>query len=1098
MAEKPPEKKFTRRDHMLSIEKWAQELWDQNNAFEVDADSTKEKYFTTFPYPYMNGKLHIGHAFSFTKSEFSARFRALDGKQVLQPFAFHCTGMPIAAAAQKLRKEAAAAEEPEKPASPEPVTPEPASPEQATAEGAQANGDKANGNKADQVVAGVFKGKKTKAVAKSGQLTQTEIMLSMGIPQDQLVKFQDPVYWLDYFIPLAKSDLELFGAAIDWRRQFYTTDANPYYDAFIQWQFRRLKKGGYIKFGKRECIFSPRTDQPCADHDRASGEGAGPQEYTMIKLLVKENNPLWADKVGDKKVFFCAATLRPETMYGQTNCFVLPEGEYGLYEMNNDEVFVCSQRAATNMIYQDLGPYTKDGFERNPKCITKVMGKDLVGTPLKAPLARYDTVYALPMFTILMGKGTGLVTSVPADSPDDYACLMDWKTKAKWRDDFGVKEEWVKDVDVVNIITIPDSEYGEASAPYIVQKMKIQSHKDQDKLSKAKKEVYLKGFYEGILTIGPHAGTPVKDAKTKVRDDMIQQNQAFVYYEPESEIMSRSGEECVVALCDQWYITYGDEEWTERVRKHAEENFTVFNVSAHKTLLRTIDWMKSWACSRTFGLGTRLPWDKEWLVESLSDSTVYFAYYTIAHFLQGGVVSGTLKNGKPPGPYKITVEDLTDDVFDYIFDLREELPQTNIEERYLNEMRGEFLHWYPMDLRCSGKDLITNHLTMALFNHAAIWSDPKRYWPKAYFTNGHIMVDSEKMSKSKGNFLTLNDAICLYSADCTRMAMADAGDTQEDANFMRDLANQSILRLTTYEEWAEKCMEYIKEAPVPETKTFMDEVFENEINRVIISAYQAFDRMQFREAVRLAWFEMENLRGEYRIFTDGKYHPELLSRFLTAQAIMLSPICPHFCEHLWVRVLKKDGLCCKQRWPTVSAEYSEVLHRRYIVLQVDLRSFRLSKEGLAGKKKKEDVVPPTSAIIYVAKEYKPFQRVCLEFLQKVPLNDEGTGPASKDYMRELRDLPAIKALPKDEAKKAMPFASFMMNDEFRIYGKDALDMQLPFDELEMLQNSTALIKSQLGLEAIEIVDATVAHEKDTTDKRSQAQPAKPQIVFFFE
>ena len=39
---------------------------------------------------------------------------------------------------------------------------------------------------------------------------------------------------------------------------------------------------------------------------------------------------------------------------------------------------------------------------------------------------------------------------------------------------------------------------------------------------------------------------------------------------------------------------------------------------------------------RTYGLGTRLPWDEDWLIESLSDSTIYMAYYTVAHILQGG------------------------------------------------------------------------------------------------------------------------------------------------------------------------------------------------------------------------------------------------------------------------------------------------------------------------------------------------------------------------------------------------------------------------------------------------------------------------------
>jgi leucyl-tRNA synthetase len=50
---------------------------------------------------------------------------------------------------------------------------------------------------------------------------------------------------------------------------------------------------------------------------------------------------------------------------------------------------------------------------------------------------------------------------------------------------------------------------------------------------------------------------------------------------------------------------------------------------------KTLDWLGQWACSRSFGLGSRLPWDPKYLIESLSDSTIYMAYYTVAHILQG-------------------------------------------------------------------------------------------------------------------------------------------------------------------------------------------------------------------------------------------------------------------------------------------------------------------------------------------------------------------------------------------------------------------------------------------------------------------------------
>ena len=68
-----------------------------------------------------------------------------------------------------------------------------------------------------------------------------------------------------------------------------------------------------------------------------------------------------------------------------------------------------------------------------------------------------------------------------------------------------------------------------------------------------------------------------------------------------------------------------------------------------------LGWLNQWACSRSFGLGTRVPWDTQYLVESLSDSTIYMAYYTVAHFLQAGNLYGE-------GDGKIKAEDVTDEV----------------------------------------------------------------------------------------------------------------------------------------------------------------------------------------------------------------------------------------------------------------------------------------------------------------------------------------------------------------------------------------------------------------------------------------------------
>lgn len=132
-----------------------------------------------------------------------------------------------------------------------------------------------------------------------------------------------------------------------------TTSVNPYYDSFIQWQFRKLKELGKIIYGKKYTIFSELDKQPCADHDRSKGEGVGTQEYVGVKIKLLEM-PKCLSKYKGKKVFMVAATLRAETMYGQTNCYVLPDAEYGLYAMRDDEYFIISERAARNFAFQEV------------------------------------------------------------------------------------------------------------------------------------------------------------------------------------------------------------------------------------------------------------------------------------------------------------------------------------------------------------------------------------------------------------------------------------------------------------------------------------------------------------------------------------------------------------------------------------------------------------------------------------------------------------------------------------------------------------------------------------------------------------------------
>lgn len=120
---------------------------------------------------------------------------------------------------------------------------------------------------------------------------------------------------------------------------------------------------------------------------------------------------------------------------------------------------------------------------------------------------------------------------------------------------------------------------------------------------------------------------------------------------------------------------------------------------------------------------------------------------------------------------------------------------------------------------------------MALYNHVAIWNKKPEYWPRSYFTNGYIKVDDEKMSKSKGNFLTLRETCDKYSSDACRFALADSGDSMDDANFVPKIADEGILKMTTMDMYFERMIKDFAKYRDSDNNNpnlkFYDIVFEN-------------------------------------------------------------------------------------------------------------------------------------------------------------------------------------------------------------------------------------------------------------------------------
>lgn len=178
-----------------------------------------------------NGVLHVGHAFSDSKVEFMVGWERMKGKRVLWPQGYHCTGLPIKASADKIANEVRMfGQEFEN-----------YKEELEVAVETPAGAEKVVQAKNEDVTK--FKATKGKANAKTVKAKyQFQIMESVGIPRKDIHRFADAQYWLEFFPPLCRRDLSALGCRIDWRRQFVTTDANPYYDGKWSCLWQALSK----------------------------------------------------------------------------------------------------------------------------------------------------------------------------------------------------------------------------------------------------------------------------------------------------------------------------------------------------------------------------------------------------------------------------------------------------------------------------------------------------------------------------------------------------------------------------------------------------------------------------------------------------------------------------------------------------------------------------------------------------------------------------------------------------------------------------------------------------------------------------------------
>lgn len=377
------------------------------------------------------------------------------------------------------------------------------------------------------------------------------------------------------------------------------------------------------------------------------------------------------------------------------------------------------------------------------------------------------------------------------------------------------------------------------------------------------------------------------------------------------------------------------------------------------------------------------------------------------------------------------------------------------------------------------------------------------------------------MSKSDGNFLTLRDTVDKYSADASRIAIADAGDLLDDANMEESVANAAILKLYTLGHWIEEHIAPLKDkdaAFFDEDQELLDTVYQSEMNRLVNDTDHCYKNMKFKLALRSCFYEFISLRDSYILMKNDKPHPRQVLNFIKNQLIILSPITPHFCEHYWKNHFypvysKIDSDISKSiltaRWP--QHEETNVYNQKvFCFLKDSPKHFRQlheqvksgGKKGKKGKGKKKEKQPEPvegtpeykNCIIFYAKEHKPHIQIALEIMQKCEVSDDFT--IDKSYVLQIREHDDIDGKLK---KHALQFASMTAKQVHDAQSLELLDTNTKIDEGELVRNFQSYIFRDMGLDSVEVYEAGEQFdfdEKLIQTARDSAQPSKPSAYFY--
>ena len=402
-------------------------------------------------------------------------------------------------------------------------------------------------------------------------------------------------------------------------------------------------------------------------------------------------------------------------------------------------------------------------------------------------------------------------------------------------------------------------------------------------------------------------------------------------YGGEFECKLHSGEKVIVKSRKERAINYANQEMHQRTielasemqvfpRKYKCDLEGIVRTRLAKPFERKVDE----------NVGAISPFDSTKRVEALSDSNIYMEFYAISQLVNQG---------------KLQVENLTEAFFDYVYQCRgdpdEVAKMSGLERKTLDRTKSYIEAVYPVNISVAGFEHIEVHVPFSLFTHAAVL--PKRFFFPEYIITSHITKNGEKMSKSKGNVVYLDDLLELTkeegrldnlsteaSFDTVRFFLSYYQSLDRDFDWNDEIfRNVGLKGVQRYVRNLVSAAEDVDGLSDETSLNQVDKWFSTINQRTIRDITRRMDEKDTRGALVTLVDIRRKALSSYMSSDNPKKH--LLFEYLLSQINMSYPVMPRITEELRQKHFSNSQL----EWP--SQNFEEEFSEDYECVEHQLR-----------------------------------------------------------------------------------------------------------------------------------------------------------------